>query len=149
MSRPFAVLIAAALAAAALLCSAPAALAQPSMARETAAEMLQVYRVFRAKGLVDAEERCWAEAKLSAKSPQQQALQCVRVLISGGIIDQAMQISERRGPTPALTGPIQRERFLARTAAMGMDERTANGVMALGLREMPLIVEGLQQAGLR
>jgi hypothetical protein len=136
-------------AAALLMTAAPPALAQTSLARETAVDMAQVYRTQRAAGLVDAEERCWTEARQSAKAPQHQALQCVRVLLAGGIIDQAMQISERRGPTPALTGQLQRQRFLARTAAMGLDEPTANRIMALGVREIPLIIEGLDQAGIR
>lgn len=137
---------------AALALAAPPALAQPAQsqqARETAIEMAQVYRLNRAAGLVDAEERCWAEARTSAKDRPRQALQCVRVLIASGVIDQAMQISEGRGPTPALTGPNQRARFLERTAAMGMDTAAANRVMQLGVQELPSIINGLAEAGIR
>lgn len=132
--------------------AAPLALAQPAQspaARETAIELVQVYRLHRAAGLVDAEERCWREARTGGKNPQLQALQCVRVLIAGGLIDQAMQISEARGPTPALTGPVQRQRFLERTAAMGLDTQAANRIMQLGVQELPSLIEGLAEAGVR
>jgi hypothetical protein len=137
--------------AALMLLSSPPAAAQPAspLARETAIEMVQVYRLQRAAGLVDAEERCWTEARQSAKNQQLQALQCVRVLIASGVIDQAMQISEGRGPTPALTGPNQRARFLARTAAMGMDTAAADRIMRLGVQELPAIINGLAESGVR
>lgn len=141
----------------ALALGAAAAAAQPaqqtptrtSLASEAAIEMVNHYRLGRGDGMLQAEERCWTEARASRKSPQIQALGCARLMISGGVIDQAMQISERRGPLPAFDPAVQRQRFLQRTSAMGLNAETAQQVLTRAASEIPQIVEGLSLAGLR
>lgn len=148
----------AALAAVALLALLPPAVAQApatapapqtSLAREAAMEMVTAYRATRGEGMLQAEERCWREARASTKPPAPAALGCARLMIAGGLMDQAMQISERRGPVAAFAPALQRERFLERTAAMGLTREASQSVLERAVREMPALVEGLSLAGVR
>lgn len=120
-----------------------------SLAREAAVEMMNHYRFARGAGMLQAEERCWTEARTSRKSPQLQALGCARLMIAGGVIDQAMQVSERRGPVAAFDPAVQRQRYLDRTAAMGMTQPEAQQVLQKAAAEIPAIVEGLSLTGVR
>jgi len=112
-------------------------------------EMVTAYRASRGEGMLQAEERCWREARASTKPPAPAALGCARLMIAGGLLDQAMQISERRGPVAAFAPALQRQRFLERTAAMGLKADASQAVLERAVREMPALVEGLSLAGVR
>ncbi len=127
----------------------PAVSAQTSLAREAAMEMVTAYRQTRGEGMLQAEERCWREARASTKRPAPAALGCARLMIAAGIVDQALQITEGRGPTPAFAPDVQRRRFLERTTLMGLNQQAAQSILERAVAEIPAMVEGLSLAGVR
>lgn len=120
-----------------------------SLAREAAMEMVTAYRQTRGEGMLQAEERCWREARASTKRPAPAALGCARLMIAAGIVDQALQITEGRGPTPAFAPDVQRRRFLERTTLMGLNQQAAQSILERAVAEIPAMVEGLSLAGVR
>lgn len=149
MRRTLTLILAAFALAVAALPSLAQAPAPTSLAKESAKEMLTAYRFNRAEGMLATEDRCWREAKASRKAPAVSALGCARLLIAGGVIDQAMQVTEQRGPVAAFAPAIQRTRYMERAAGLGMTPAAAQDVLVKAVNDIPLIIEGLSEAGLR
>lgn len=111
---------------------------------DVAREVLIAYQTSRAAGMLHVERACWKRATRDNIGT------CTQKMIAGGVIDAAMQQAERRGPTVAFSPAVQRERYMRETKRIGMDAQEAQETLeAIVHIDLPLIVKGLTEAGLR
>lgn len=94
--------------------------------------------------LLQLERDCW-----KAPAAKSQPGVCVRMVVAGGLIDTAMQRNERRGAMPAFTPQAQRARVFAAGKKLGHNEAAMQAVMEQAVGDVPGLLAGLMQAGMR
>lgn len=125
----------------ALACAA--ATASPE---DAARASLNAYRMGGAPGAVALENECWRRA--ASSRAKDDTIRCLHHVFAGILIDQVQQRVERRGPLPAFSARLQRERFLDRARTMGMTEAQADVLLNEAGRSLQIIVVALAEAGL-
>lgn len=110
---------------------------------EVAQRSLNAYKQGKGAAMLAVENACWKAATKTTVLP------CAHAMIAGGMIDQAMQQLERRGPLVAFSPALQRQRFFKETTRLGLSNDDAQAVLEEAMQfGMPLIYKGLAEGGL-
>jgi hypothetical protein len=93
------------------------------------------------------ERTCW-RAAVGAKDLVRAGV-CVRWVVASGVMDAAMARRERRSPLPDFAPDAQRTRVLAQFRALGLDEAAAQPHFEAAVSDLPALMSGLMEAGMR
>lgn len=106
----------------------------------------ETYTIGRHAAVLDLEKTCWA----APRSKQEKwARVCVVEVLAGGIMEQAIAGKQHRGALPAFQPQAQRARIFSKMKGNGFSVADTERILAESAAEIPAILEGLMQAGMR